>query len=40
MGKFVLELSNVETSGKDSEAAWNDAIGQAERVLLKRGVFS
>jgi len=40
MGKFVLELSNVETSGKDPESAWNDALAQAERVLLKRGVFS
>ncbi|HEX7352447.1 ABC transporter substrate-binding protein [Brachybacterium sp.] len=40
MGKFVLELSNVESSGKDPDAAWNDAIAQSERVLLKRGVFS
>lgn len=37
-GAFVLELANVETSGKDPERAWDDAVAQAEKVLTKRGV--
>ncbi|MFC0673424.1 ABC transporter substrate-binding protein [Brachybacterium hainanense] len=35
---FTTELANVETSGKDPERAWDDALAQAERVLAKRGV--
>ncbi|WP_422114912.1 extracellular solute-binding protein [Brachybacterium sp. UNK5269] len=37
-GAFTLELTNVETSGKDPERAWDDAVAQAEKVLAKRGV--
>ena len=37
-GTFVLEITNVETSGKDPERAWDDAVAQAEKVLAKRGV--
>lgn len=39
-GSFTLEITNVETSGKDPERAWDDAITQAEKVLAKRGVLS
>ncbi|GAA1487279.1 ABC-type glycerol-3-phosphate transport system substrate-binding protein [Brachybacterium sacelli] len=39
-GTFTLEITNVETSGKDPEAAWEDALTQAEKVLTKRGVES
>lgn len=37
-GTFTFEITNVETSGKDPERAWEDALSQAERVLTKRGV--
>lgn len=37
-GSFSLEITNVETSGKDPEQAWGDAVAQAARVLTKRGV--
>ena len=37
-GRFTLEITNVETSGKDPESAWNDAVTQSEKVLAKRGV--
>ena len=37
-GSFTFEITNVETSGKDPEQAWEDALSQAERVLTKRGV--
>jgi len=37
-GSFTFELTNVETSGKDPDRAWEDALSQAERVLTKRGV--
>lgn len=39
-GAFTFEITNVETSGKDPERAWGDAVAQAERVLAKRGVRS
>lgn len=39
-GTFTSEITNVETSGKDPERAWNDALGQAQKVLTKRGVLS
>jgi len=37
-GRFTLEITNVETSGKDPERAWDDAVTQSEKVLAKRGV--
>ena len=37
-GAFTRELANVETGGKDPDAAWRDALAQAEKVLAKRGV--
>jgi cellobiose transport system substrate-binding protein len=37
-GSFTFEITNVETSGKDPERAWEDALSQADRVLTKRGV--
>lgn len=37
-GAFALEITNVETSGKDPEHAWQDALTEAEKVLAKRGV--
>ncbi|MGP5005311.1 ABC transporter substrate-binding protein [Brachybacterium tyrofermentans] len=37
-GRFTLEITNVETSGKDPERAWDDAVSQSEKVLAKRGV--
>lgn len=37
-GTFILEITNVETSGKDPERAWDDALEQSEKVLAKRGV--
>lgn len=37
-GSFTFEITNVETTGKDPDQAWADALSQAERVLTKRGV--
>lgn len=37
-GTFTLEITNVETSGKDPDRAWEDALAQSEKVLAKRGV--
>lgn len=37
-GSFTLEITNVETSGKDPERAWEDAVTQSQKVLAKRGV--
>lgn len=37
-GSFTFEITNIETSGKDPERAWEDALSQADRVLTKRGV--
>ena len=37
-GSFTFEIANVETTGKDPDQAWADALSQAERVLTKRGV--
>lgn len=39
-GSFALELDNVESSGKDPDAAWDDAVAAAKKVLTKRGVLS
>ena len=39
-GSFTLELDNVESSGKDPDAAWDDAVSSAEKLLKKRGVLS
>jgi cellobiose transport system substrate-binding protein len=35
---FYNELSNVETSGKDPAAAWDDAVSQARDLAAKEGV--
>ncbi|WP_226831951.1 ABC transporter substrate-binding protein [Brachybacterium sp. FME24] len=37
-GTFTLEITNVETSGKDPQRAWEDAVAQSEKVLTKRGI--
>ncbi|MFC7458355.1 extracellular solute-binding protein [Brachybacterium sp. GCM10030267] len=37
-GTFTLEITNVETAGKDPEQAWQDALTQSAKVLAKRGV--
>lgn len=39
-GYFTLEITNVETSGKDPEVAWSDALAASEKILRKRGVLS
>jgi len=39
-GSFTFEITNIETSGKDPESAWDDAVAQAHKVLTKRGVLS
>lgn len=39
IGAFAKELTNVATSGKDSERAWDEAVAQTNRVLKKRGVI-
>jgi cellobiose transport system substrate-binding protein len=36
---FGKEIDNIETSGKDSEQAWEDAVTQTDKVLKKRGVL-
>lgn len=36
---FGKEIDNIETSGKDSEQAWEDAVTQSDKVLKKRGVL-
>ncbi|WP_217428144.1 extracellular solute-binding protein [Microlunatus speluncae] len=36
---FGKEVDNVETSGKDPEQAWDDAVNQCNKVLAKRGVL-
>src|SRR5690606_14324233 len=36
---FGKELDNVETSGKDPERAWADAVSMTDKVLAKRGVL-
>jgi cellobiose transport system substrate-binding protein len=35
---FAAELSNVETKGKDPEAAWNDAVSAAKKAGERVGV--
>ncbi|MFF0341663.1 ABC transporter substrate-binding protein [Kribbella sp. NPDC004875] len=35
---FSTEIVNVESAGKDPEAAWNDAVQQTNKMLRKRGV--
>jgi cellobiose transport system substrate-binding protein len=35
---YYEELSNVETKGKDSEDAWNDAVSKAKSVAERLGV--
>ncbi len=35
---FTDEIVNVESSGKDPERAWQDAVEQTNRTLRKRGV--
>ncbi|GAA1293231.1 hypothetical protein GCM10009590_23080 [Brachybacterium alimentarium] len=37
-GFFTAEITEVETSGKDPERAWDDAVAQSQKVLAKRGV--
>lgn len=37
-GYFTLEITNVETAGKDPDRAWADATSAAEKALCKRGV--
>ncbi|PWH05386.1 sugar ABC transporter substrate-binding protein [Brachybacterium endophyticum] len=39
-GYFTLEITNVETAGKDPDRAWADATAAAEKALRKRGVLS
>lgn len=39
-GTFSREITNVETSGKDPQTAWEDALAQAEKVLRKRGAIA
>ncbi len=38
VGAFATEITNVESTGKDPERAWRDAVDQTDRVLAKRGV--
>ncbi|WP_218577256.1 hypothetical protein [Phytohabitans rumicis] len=35
---FATELGNVETKGKDPEAAWNDAVSAAKKAGERVGV--
>jgi len=34
-----LELTNIETQGKDPERAWDDAMARADRQLKKKGLL-
>lgn len=35
---YLTELTNIEASGKDPEAAWADAVAEAQRVAERLGV--
>jgi cellobiose transport system substrate-binding protein len=35
---YLTELTNIEASGKDPEAAWSDAVAEAQRVGERLGV--
>jgi cellobiose transport system substrate-binding protein len=35
---YLTELTNIEASGKDPEAAWSDAVGEAQRIGERLGV--
>ena len=37
--QFTSELTNVETAGKDSERAWEDAVTAVDRACQKRGLL-
>lgn len=37
-GAFGTEIANVESTGKDPDRAWRDAVEQTRRVLSKKGV--
>jgi cellobiose transport system substrate-binding protein len=38
MAPFRTELTNVESSGKSPDAAWNDALSQAKQIAQRQGV--
>jgi cellobiose transport system substrate-binding protein len=38
MAPYRTELTNIESSGKSPEAAWNDALSQARQIAQRQGV--
>lgn len=39
VGSFAVEMTNVDSQGKDPDRAWADAVEQADRALEKRGIL-